>query len=150
MTPEEEAKLKEVFAQIEDEYEKQFGRPRPRDKFILNDQKVAIPVNFGEWAIWFEKAGQDRIVKQEVVGEWFVSTVFLGIDHSFGLSPARKLFETMVFVNERTVKSNFSKKKYRADQYQERYSTWPQAEKGHDAIVAKLKAGTLFEDAKGM
>lgn len=44
---------------------------------------------------------EDRVVKQEVVlfGR-VVSTVFLGIDHSFGFGPPL-LFETMVFRSRR-------------------------------------------------
>ena len=47
-----------------------------------------------KWATWFEDA--DRHVADERVGKSQISTVFLGIDHSFeGVEPV--LWETMVF-----------------------------------------------------
>jgi hypothetical protein len=46
-----------------------------------------------------------------------VSTVFLGLDHQWGDGPPL-VFETMIFGGEH-------------DQYQERYSTWDEAEAGH-------------------
>lgn len=45
-------------------------------------------------------ADQDyRIIKQDRISDFFVSTVWLGIDHHFGGGPPW-IFETMVFVNE--------------------------------------------------
>ena len=56
-----------------------------------------------------------------------VSTVFLGLDHSFG-GGAPMLFETMIFGGEH-------------DQYQKRCSTWEQAEAMHAEAVALVKGG---------
>lgn len=47
-----------------------------------------------QWAEFFETA--DRVVKREDVGNVTVSTVFLSLDHSFGMGPPI-LWETMVF-----------------------------------------------------
>lgn len=57
-----------------------------------------IAVDLMTWAMWMEKS-TNRIVKQDWIGEVKVSTVFLGIDHSFDFSPdaAPVLWETMVF-----------------------------------------------------
>jgi hypothetical protein len=52
-----------------------------------------------------------------------ISTVFLGLDHSFGGS-VPILFETMVFGGEH-------------DGYQERYATWEEAEAGH-ALTCRM------------
>lgn len=48
-----------------------------------------------------------------------VSTVFLGLDHSFGFGPPL-IFETMIFG-----KGGW------CDEYCDRYSTWQEAEAGH-------------------
>lgn len=63
--------------------------------------KIADPL---EWARWLEDHNAERIVKQEVIGGYLISTIFLGIDHNlasifFGASTAAPpiLFETMVF-----------------------------------------------------
>lgn len=54
-----------------------------------------------------------------------ISTVFLGIDHSFGYG-APLLFETMVFNGP-------------LEGAQDRYANWDQAKAGHDAMVARVK-----------
>lgn len=56
-----------------------------------------------------------------------VSTVFLGLDHSWN-GPPPLLFETMVFGGTH-------------NQDCERYATWDEAEKGHAAMVAKVNDG---------
>lgn len=70
-----------------------------------------------KWGMEFEK---NRVVEQTYIGDIFVSTVFLGLDHSFSFSENSKpiLFETMIFGGV-------------ADSFQERYETWEQAEIGH-------------------
>lgn len=54
-----------------------------------------------------------------------VSTVFLGLNHQFGIG-LPLVFETMVFGGP-------------SDGDCHRYSTWEQAEKGHMAVVTKLR-----------
>ena len=90
------------------------------EHYIL-DGKTAKSASLMEWAQWFEAA--DRHVAKTIVNdEVNVSTVFLGLDHSFGSGPPL-LFETMIFGGEH-------------DQYQERFETWEQAEDGHKIAVA--------------
>lgn len=92
------------------------------DKFIL---KGTLPFKVGlmEWGKWFETA--NRIIRQTNIGKVKISTVFLGLDHRFGDGPPL-LFETMVFGGE-------------LDQEQERYSTWDEAEAGHEEMVKRVK-----------
>jgi hypothetical protein len=65
------------------------------DYYVL-DGKIPIPCDLMTWAEWFEEHRDDRIVKQENVAQFWVPTVFLGLDHSWGDGPPQ-LFETMVF-----------------------------------------------------
>ena len=103
-------------------------------KYILVD-RVAVPADLLRWAQWFETA--DRVVAQEEVEGYFVSTVFLGIDHAWG-DGERKLFETMVFTQAG-----------KGDEcYQDRYPTWERAELGHRDAVAQVKAGTIRAKAQ--
>ena len=44
-----------------------------------------------------EQARTDRIVVQEHIGDYEVSTVFLGLDHSWTDDEPPELFETLVF-----------------------------------------------------
>lgn len=104
---------------------KKKGRIDMIDKYILEDKKV-IPADLMTWAKFLEKKDL-RIVKQENVGDVFISTVFLGLDHYFGDEPhAPLIFETMIFGGKND-----------GDTY--RCSTWEQAEEQHIKAVKKEK-----------
>ena len=93
--------------------------------YIL-DGKTPVKVDDTiKWARWFETSGDKRIVKQTKVGDVGVSTVFLGVDHNWSAKGDPVLFETMTFGNE--------------DQQQHRYTTWADAELGHEIIVAEMR-----------
>jgi len=65
--------------------------------YILNKDGKPVPAaDVFAWARFFENSDQ-RIVKQEKIGDVVVSTVFLGIDRNFGGSGTPILWETMVF-----------------------------------------------------
>ena len=90
------------------------------------------PMDLMTWAREFQKGNRhigltiimNRTLEPEGVR---VSTVWLGLDHSFGEGPPL-IFETMVFGGEH-------------DQYTERYSTEAQARQGHKRIVAAVRRG---------
>jgi len=97
------------------------------DKFILDGHKVVPCDDLLTWGKWFETA--DRIVSKTILStDVQVSTVFLGLNHSFG-DRVPLLFETMVFGGKH-------------DQEMERYSNWQDAEEGHKRWVDKLKLVT--------
>lgn len=89
------------------------------------------PIPLMEWAKRFEGSIEDRMAMRCVAettlpnGRW-ISTVWLGLDHSFGSGPPL-IFETMVFP--------------RRGDYSEldcdRYSTEAQALEGHTRMIAK-------------
>ena len=93
--------------------------------YILDDKHNLIAVDLIDWARWFEKA--DRTVKKTNVGAVEISTVFLGLDNSFGEGPPL-FFETMIFGGKH-------------DQDIKRYSTWQEAEEGHGRLVKKIEEG---------
>ncbi len=98
------------------------------DKYTLEGQKPVLCNDLMKWAKWYETA--DRVVaKTQINDEVEVSTVFLGLDHSFGKGDPL-VFETMIFGGN-------------LDQEQDRYSTWEQAEQGHKHLVEK--ANTVNE-----
>ncbi len=101
--------------------------------YYVLDGKTPRPVDSAvEWANAFER--DSRIVaKSKLPGDVRVSTVFLGLDHSWDGGPPL-LFETMIFGGAH-------------NDYQERYSTWEEAEKGHAEAVAL--ANTPATDAGG-
>lgn len=77
---------------------------------------------------WFKVArfmeSSERIVLQHEIGECFVSTVFLCIDHNFG-GDKPVLFETLVYGGP-------------LDDHMERYTTWSDAVAGHMGILRVL------------
>jgi hypothetical protein len=93
--------------------------------YILDGHKP-VPAATLVWAKWFE--GRSRHVAQEMIGDVRISTVFLGLDHSFGNGPPL-LFETMVFGGP-------------LDQESDRYETWDEAEAGHRAMVERVRNAT--------
>jgi len=94
------------------------------DKFILDGQTPVECPDLIEWGQWMQTADR-HVAKTKINDNVKVSTVFLGLDHSFGEGPPL-LFETMIFGGEH-------------DQYMERFETWEQAETGHKVAVASIK-----------
>jgi hypothetical protein len=67
-------------------------------RYILNS--VGEPVTESDLLTWAKAfKNSDRKVKQEHVGPFLVSTVFLGLDHNFSEGPPI-LWETMVFLKD--------------------------------------------------
>lgn len=94
------------------------------DYYILDDKGQPVPADLVVWARWFEDAiGKDsrRVAVDDVNGAR-ISTVFLGLDHSFGGGPPL-LFETMIFGGEH-------------DQWQDRCSTRDEALQMHERAKA--------------
>ncbi|MBL4591219.1 MAG: hypothetical protein JKY96_04600 [Phycisphaerales bacterium] len=83
--------------------------------YILDGKNIVECDDMLKWSAWFEKV--DRRVAKTEKNDIRVSTVFLGVDHSFG-GDVPLLFETMIFGGE-----------HDGDQW--RYTTWEDAEKGH-------------------
>ena len=85
--------------------------------------KVAVPVDdVLEWAKAFEGADR-RVALDKLSDNVKVSTVFLGSNHNFANIDPPLIFETMIFGGEH-------------DQWQDRCSTWEQAEEMHKRAVA--------------
>lgn len=94
--------------------------------WILDDDHQPVGVGLLEWAKWFEN-GPRTVARTEIGDAVSVSTVFLGLDHSFGSNGPPILFESLVFGGPK-------------DGAMERYSTWEEAEKGHAAMVERCRA----------
>ena len=93
------------------------------DKFILDaDGKTPIAADLMTWATWLASNNKRQLKRETVADGVDVSTVFLGLDHSFGHG-APLLWETMIFGGPH-------------DGEQWRYSTYDEAVVGHASAVA--------------
>lgn len=100
-------------------------RPRCNGKkmsrhYFLNPDHTYRPCDLMTWARQFET--EDRMVASHEVNECHISTVWLGTDHNYFGGPPL-VFETMVFQPKGH------------DIYCERYTTWKQAEEGHQRAI---------------
>lgn len=100
---------------------------KTEDKYIWLNKKIIKCDDLLKWARWFEKA--DRQIAKNIIGIYRVSTVFLGIDHRFGMGKRALLFETMIFGGE------FEKD----EEYQERCETYEEALAMHKHAVHYIK-----------
>jgi hypothetical protein len=101
-------------------------------RFFKLEGRVAVPVSASEYTEWFFKDPSggcrtlhfDRFTSE--TEEIRVSTSFLlGINHCDVTGEEPILFETMIFGGP-------------WDHHQWRYSTWEQAEAGHQEVLAQL------------
>lgn len=95
------------------------------DFYILKGKKPKL-VDLKTWANWSIEHTAARHVAKTDVDNVYISTVFLGLDHSLGYGGQPLLFETMVFGGK-------------LNEYQERCSTWEQAERQHKSVVTKVQ-----------
>ncbi len=92
------------------------------DRRVLQGHTPVMEPDLLKWARWLED-DKNRIVRQTAYADEKVSTVFLGLDHSFGFGPPI-LFETLVFGGK-------------LDGEMTRCSTWDEAEKMHDEMLER-------------
>lgn len=93
------------------------------------------PMTLTEWAQSFEtRQGQRRVAETTLANGRWVSTVWMGLDHSFGSGPPL-IFETMVFASPDD----------RADLDCDRYSTEAEALVGHQRMCEKWTVETPVE-----
>jgi len=97
-------------------------------KYILEGKIPIVESNVIKWGKWYNKDDNRRVARTQIENDEYVSTIFLGLDYSFGDGTPPLLFETMIFGG-----------KYSNDCW--RFSTWEQAEVGHNRVVKGLMNG---------
>lgn len=98
--------------------------------YILNENKEVIESTEDEWSDFFKDRlkTKNSLVKQQAVNGNWVSTVFLSSNDSLDDNEL-KIFETMVFnIHHREI-------------YCKQYSTYKEAEIGHEKAVQWVKDG---------
>jgi hypothetical protein len=118
---------KRKFDQLDAELDERF--PHSRNMYYkLNPDHSVEPCGLFDWSEAFEKIENRRIAFDELEGVGFVSTIFLGMDHSFFEGPPL-LFETMARIGDRW-----------AEEVMRRYSTYDEALAGHNELLAEHRA----------
>jgi hypothetical protein len=130
-----------------------------RDHYVLDEDLNAAPACFAEWAIYFEKR-EERQIRRDLLGQWMVSTVFLGLDHGFGDAedPSYRpvLWETMIFYEPVMIQTLWRRRRFDAKsgritgprfrsapfphECQWRYRSTPEAVAGHERAVRLVEA----------
>lgn len=101
--------------------------------YKLIDGKIVPCFDMDDFCNWYENSMDSRRVAFTKIIKHCcsVSTVFLGIDHSYGAGPV--LFETLVFGVGKM------------DGWMWRYSTLEEAKAGHQKVVNAVKNGDDLE-----
>lgn len=86
--------------------------------YILDENNKPLESTIIKYVEWEEANPEKRAVKQEDFGNIRISTVFLGLDHSWRDDRGPLLWETMIFGGEH-------------DQYQQRHYSYEEALEGH-------------------
>lgn len=97
------------------------------------------PLTLEQWASGYGRTPDRRRVAEDTVDGYWVSTVWLGMNHRYGDGPPL-IFETMVFAAPDGEVTNWG------DLYADRYSTEAEALAGHTSVVEQLQAGVAVED----
>lgn len=95
------------------------------DWYRLDEHRNPVRTDLFSGARALDDIATRRVAYTELSEHCHVSTVFLGLDHQFGQGPPL-VFETMVFGGP-------------CDGDQDRYSTWAEAEAGHQRIVERVR-----------
>ncbi len=103
--------------------------------YILDGHTPVLCHDIEKWGMWMML---DRAqVGETTVGEMWVSTVFLGIDHGFMHIGPPVLFETMVFLGHESISCD-------------RYCTWEEAEAGHAKVVQTARDQVVSAELAGV
>ena len=87
--------------------------------YTLDDKNNPVPCSLDEWGKYFKHDFKEnkRRVAEDRIGEYYISTIFLGVDHNFFEVGPPLVFETMVFKDD----------DYGCAIYENHYSTWNEA-----------------------
>lgn len=100
--------------------------------------RQARPITGGQWEVLHANPDYQRLGLHEQDG-WMVSTVWLGIDHSFGRGDP-VIFETMIFPPDKSAEP-LMREMLGTEEFQLRWHTEQMALIGHAASVDALRLG---------
>ncbi len=104
--------------------------------YTLDEENNVVPCDLIEWGTFLKS--KKKIVKQEYVGDKWISTVFIGLGHNWEEDGELHVFETMVFNRKKGQPLG-------SEIYCERYGTYQAALEGHKRAVEWVKGGCKDE-----
>jgi len=99
--------------------------------YILLPNRMIAEANFMDWAMWFEDAGDVRVVAQTETELHAISTVFIGLDYRWLGDGPPLVFETMIFSKGGDVDISDECGCWR-------YASWDDAEAGHRTALRRV------------
>jgi hypothetical protein len=130
-------------------------------KWVLDDNgEPRIEPDLIKWATWFENRNNRRVAFTELSNGGVVSTVFLALDHDFGMG--RVQWETIQWTQEGEKIAAEFEIPYQPvlwetmvfnldgewDRYQERYRSRAEALAGHQRIVEEASKAPRREESE--
>ena len=112
---------------------------RDLDAYYILDGKKVLRVGRETCYRWLEMESDKKIVAQEYIGRYWVSTVFLTHDHRFTDDGPPIVFETMVFARKEDGEPDM------CGEYQDRCSTYEEAQAMHKRICDAVRDGKIHE-----
>jgi len=102
--------------------------------YILDNENNPVKATDLEYSEWCKDYSNRKVIGKTNIAKSFISTVFLGLDHSWdGGLPL--LWETMIFSDDEN------------DLFQERYTSQESAVYGHErAVMAIINKTNLHEE----
>ena len=97
--------------------------------YKLNGRDL-VECDYQEWNGWHLTAGEERILAEDHIGDFFVLTVFDGWDPFERHGGPPLMFETKVYDGNGDVQYG---------DLGDRYATWELAEAGHRRIVSRVR-----------
>ena len=133
------AKMKEDMDSFEDRMEKKYGHIGFGSIHTYYDKK-GNSMSLWNWS-GYNNDLKYKIIRQHTYGDFFVSTVWMGIDYGFPPIPKSPIiFETMIFIE--------NDREHELNDYQLRYSTEDAAIKGH-LETCQLASSAANKDLAG-
>lgn len=108
-------------------------------RYILVGQTPVPCEDILQWAEWMHQSESDHEcqVKLSKVGPYFVSTVFLGVDHSYTRRGEPQVFETAVWIPKPDAEDPVFNREFL--QFGNRCSTWLEAEAEHAKVIEEIR-----------
>jgi hypothetical protein len=107
---------------------------------VLDESGNVIPATLIEWGMWCWRKDRQRIIQQDEIAGYLVSTVFVGVNMAFSAEAPPLWFETMVFADPEIIRNSLRREEA---SYQRCYTTLAEAKAGHMDAINWLRINKL-------